>query len=390
MWCMEKNIISYSNNINILNLLSNILSNYDVWKENIIGFSFDDEDLLYILSLGYIYLDSNNELTRYKIDLEPPYEFEEYTKTENKEFNLRDYVETKFYDFKKILTSFNIEIDWELCYEFIPWDYVTDDMWDEVIIEKPVQKFYFKISVNIQDLKNKMLEYLKNEIVKKKFHYSIEKIEKDILSKFDEFWKSEIIISDKSLGDKLNSWNKYYPKVTYNKDDLITIVYYNDILELFLYKLYCEWILNKWYYLPDWNYEISLVIKKENKLDDNTKVIKNIEDNKVILLDWKIIYYKDKYLFQNPIDNNEYNIMNHWDYDKMMDILIHNIWYYVSYKDFNSLNVYKKQWDSRTEDKRITDTKDNLIKNVVKKLLKSEDWKKTKFIIVKKWLKLCI
>jgi hypothetical protein len=102
---MEENIIYKSQNINILELLYIIITKYDPEKENIISFSFDDDDLNYY---SQYYLDSKNEFTKDKVETEPPYDFEGYEKEINKDFNLDNYIKTKFNSLVNILKTFDI------------------------------------------------------------------------------------------------------------------------------------------------------------------------------------------------------------------------------------------------------------------------------------------
>lgn len=381
---MEKNIIYNSHKISILELIYSILLNYNEEKENIIEFNLDRDDLNYSSTFN---LDSNLNFTQDQKE-ELSYDNFNVELIDTKYFNVDIYVSNKYRILKNnLIEYFSIKIDWELQKEVFWWKYIEDEEWNEIEIEKRLEIYYFKISCDIYSLKTKFIEYLSNEINNKSFYYGNGKIEELILDEFIKRGKDEIKISSKDLWDTLKTDNTNFSKY-WNNLDLITIVFYNDVIELFLYKLYLYWQLGSIKINRDWKYEIKSKWITWKVIKD-----KNIE-NEIELLDWKIIYYKDKYLFYNPENTQEYNIKSNWNYDKLMDILIENIWSYVSYDDFLELPVYNKPWDSRDKNKRITDTKDNLQKNVLKGLYLIKDKEKIptnlKFIVVNKWLKLDI
>ncbi len=371
---MEQNIISKSSDLNILQ----ILLKYAPEKENIIEFRFDINDLNYYSAY---HLDSNNELTKYKIARELPDEFGDFIESENKDFNLKDYIETKYNILKKIFTKiFDIQV-WDLQYTHVIWEDTEDNEWNQVIIKEAEEIYYFMIDTNKEDLKIKILDYIDKEIQRLDFHYSIDKIEEAILNEFKIKWKNEVKISKETLKDIISHYETKYFKIWI--DDGITIVYYDDVIELFLVKLLLSWSIENYQEIKKGLYKIkasqTLEISKESITEK-----KNIS-NELWLLWWKIIYYKDKYLFKNIENNKEYNIKEHWNYDKMMDVLIENIWEYVPYTAFNNLEIYDKS-DSRDINKKITDTKDNLQKNACKNLWINING--NKFITVNKWIKL--
>lgn len=307
---MEKNIIYTSHNINILELLYNIITKYDSHKENIISFSFDIDDINYY---SQYYLDSINELTKYKIDPEPSYDFEGYEKEINKDFDLDDYVKAKYNYLVKILKTFDITC-WEFKKDIYEWEYKTDNELEEVEIKKPLQNFYFEITVDIQKIKTKIIEYIDKEIIKKDFDSSTEIIEDAILKQFEKRWKDNIKIYNKDLVDIIWWDNKKHFKIW--NDDWITIVYYNDVLELFLMMLYLDWkidsITNIWRWIYEIKWNLSKKILKKNILLANW----NIEINK----NDYIITYKTKPIILKYESNYSHMLLK---------ILIDNIWEYV-------------------------------------------------------------
>jgi len=109
-----------------------------------------------------------------------------------------------------------------------------------------------------------------------------------------------------------------------------------------------------------------------------------------IHLSQSVIYNSSEYIFINILNNSECNIKDHGSYDKMMDMLLQYPWEFITYEMFEKeswMRVMIKKGDCRGYKKRITDTKNNLLKLVESKLKLEQ---KKEFIKVNNGLKLVI
>lgn len=346
---MEQNIISQSSDLNILQ----ILLKYAPEKENIIEFRFDINDLNYYSTY---HLDSNNELTKYKIARELPDEFGDFIESENKDFNLKDYIETKYNILKKIFTKiFDIQV-WDLQYTHVIWEDTEDNEWNQVIIKEAEEIYYFMIDTNKEDLKIKILDYIDKEIQRLDFHYSIDKIEETILNEFKIKWKNEVKISKETLKDIISHYETKYFKIWI--DDGITIVYYDDVIELFLIKLLLNWSIENYQEIKKGLYKI----KASHKL--------KIPKENIILWGWAII-----------INPNNYTIYYNWTIYSLKDNTFNHIILKALIDNFNnycSKDYFKKYIEQKSkDDPTFTKKEKHLIslKTLEKNYTNTSNWK---------------
>ena len=254
-------------------------------------------------------------------------------------------------------------------------------------------------------------------------HKSI--IDKDNIVFIWNIWYKNIkniIDNDNSINTFLNKINKLKEfekekclKTKLEQELIVELRWFNykdiisdEIILLKIEKLLSHpqtiWADRRWFsisvspYILDWEKLYNEIIWKNKNLYENTLInnwkninIQNVtnielkERNNCIKISENIFYYYEEYLFKNTINNLDYNIKWHWDYDKLMDLLIKERWEYVLYNSIVGLKTLDKKWDTRTKEKRITDIKRNLIENV-KNNLKLES--RIEFILVSNWLKL--
>jgi hypothetical protein len=159
------------------------------------------------------------------------------------------------------------------------------------------------------------------------------------------------------------------------KDDIVIF----DDIQIFIHAISIKY--------PEKLEKISKLTEKQYWNQNNINFKKGNNSTHYIEIQKDIFYYTKQKLFKNPLNKKEYNIKWHWSYDIMMNLLLKQQWTYIHYDDFHELKVMKKKWDSREDSKKITDTKDNLHKNLKRKL---EINKKVSFIEVNNWLKITL
>jgi len=160
---------------------------------------------------------------------------------------------------------------------------------------------------------------------------------------------------------------------------------YNEILSIYINEFEFDILLNKFVkkFKNKNKYLYKKVIKKES--------IYFLYDN--------IVFDRSKYIFINIDNEKEYSIKKHWNYDKLIDILLKYYWKYVTYEkikeeswmEFFKTKVYKRIIDKeiidkRTLNKKITDIKCNLVSNIEKNVGINK-WT-LDFIKVNNWLKI--
>lgn len=184
----------------------------------------------------------------------------------------------------------------------------------------------------------------------------LDKLYKIIKEVEDEFWKVELDL-------KYFKWLKVSDDYLYSALVLLVIDNKINITNLFDNKTYIK-IVN---------------VKEEVNI---WETLTSEEKNKIRLSE-TLIYDKEKSLFIG--NNKEYSIKHSNDYVNVMKILLENKWEYITYDRFSNLEVCKKYWD-REDNKRITDLKHNLYKNIKRNL--NLDDSEIDFIITNNGLKI--
>lgn len=236
----------------------------------------------------------------------------------------------KYFLDKRSIYLFLLKLDNEDYIEFTPtwWDFIRlkKDITDSTIIHHNDFKKFFK---QIHTLRKYLEEDILEQSMQADFIREIRQIN------YEDFIDDEITILKikKLLDENKTIWTSSRQK-------------------------YSSWISN---IILTWE-EILKGYLSENKDWKKTETLIRLWEN--------INYYPQKYLFQNPKNSKEYNIKDHWNYDKMMDVLLKNTWNFVTYNEFIETSWMKllKKNDTRDPQKRITDSKGLLLNHVSNKL----------------------
>lgn len=329
---MEKNIIHSSNKVNILYLVYCIINEYKSNYENIISFTISSDDFE---DMQNYYIDSNNCLTKNKLVIDS-FRLNENTDVNNREFDADLYIKRKIELLTNNLNKFWIDLS-KYGKQVIEWEYELDEDWNEDCIKE--YKEIYSLVINVDDiniLKVKLDQFIEKEILDKEFEYSTEKISDEILSTFITRWKNNIIINPINY-KRLNHNDKdsfgFIKSIKSTKYDLIKIVYYDNVIELFIYKLYLEWYILS----IESNYNIIWDIEKVNKRLNIKNIIKLSND---------ISYDKDSKIILHK--NVSYPLVRKQANQVLLEIILDNYW-----KDYDSIcwieEFYRKHVFSRSK-----------------------------------------
>jgi len=134
-----------------------------------------------------------------------------------------------------------------------------------------------------------------------------------------------------------------------------------------------------------------LVNSTIEKFTKKNKILYDILINKkpIYFINDDVIFNTNIYVFKNIFNDKEYSINNHWNYDKLINILLKYHWKYVPYKKIEEeswMELFKTNAYKLWKYKKITDMKCNLVSNIEKNIGINK-WT-LNFIEVSNWLKI--